>query len=307
MNMHARRLSRPARPAKARTGWRMRRGGNGAGRFVKLAALIALPVVVIAIGTTVMREALKEPRMGLDYCTASSTPRHNAAVFIDVSFTGDTSAAQDRDLRRALHEAYDTLPANGRLSVFTTAQATAGSLPVPVLSICRPAATEAEQAALGLGTQPAPYLAHQAQEARNAFDASVTALLEQAKDREQIAKDSPILEQVQGISRYRFDGPLKSLTLYTDGLQNSESFQFCQSQGHMPPFALFTQKPGYRFLKPEPLEGVAVNVLLIEFGTLPSSVLPFCTSDEVRAFWPDYFRSNGAASVQLSRLRYGGL
>lgn len=262
---------------------------------------------MIAIGTAVMREALKEPRMGPDYCTASSAPRHNTAVFIDVSFTGDTSAAQDRDLTRALHEAYDTLPANGRLSVFTTAQATAGSLPVPVLSTCRPAANEAEQAALGLGTQPGPYLAHQAQEARNAFAVSVAALLAQAKDREQIAKDSPILEQMQGISRYRFDGPLKALTLYTDGLQNSESFQFCQSQGHMPPIALFTQKPAYRFVKPEPFEGASVHVLLVEFGSLPSKLLPFCTSEELRAFWPAYFKANGAASVQITRLRYGAL
>ncbi len=276
-------------------------------RAAKIGALIAMPVIVASVGALVMGEALKEPSMGADFCIASNAPRPNAAVFVDVSFTGDTSAAQDRDLTRALHEAYATLTPNGRLSVFTTANAVVGSLPVPVLSVCRPPANEQEQEALGLGSKPAPYLAHQAQEARNAFARAVDALLAQAKDRAQIAKDSPILEQVQGISRYRFDGPLKSLTLYTDGLQNSESFQFCQSQGHMPPFALFAQKPGYRFLKPEPFAGVAVNVLLIEFGTLPSSVLPFCTSDEVRAFWPDYFRNNGAASVQLSRLRYGGL
>lgn len=273
----------------------------------KFGALIALPVIVAGVGALVMGEALKEPRIGQDFCYASNGARPNAAFFVDVSFTGDTSAAQDRDLTRALHDAYATLPPNGRLSVFTTANAVVGSLPVPVLSVCRPPANEQEQEALGLGSKPAPYLAHQAQEARNAFASSVVALLAQAKDREQIAKDSPILEQVQGISRYRFDGPLKSLTVYTDGLQNSESFQFCQSQGHMPQFAAFAQKPGYRFLKPEPFAGVAVNVLLIEFGTLPTSLLPFCTSDEVRAFWPDYFRSNGAASVQLSRLRYGGL
>ncbi len=46
---------------------------------------------------------------------------------------------------------------------------------------------------------------------------------------------------------------------------------------------------------------------ILHAALLPSPSLPFCTSDEVRAFWPDYFRSNGAASVQLSRLRYGGL
>jgi hypothetical protein len=276
-------------------------------RMVKIGALIALPVIVASVGALVMGEALKEPRMGADFCTASNAPRPNAAFFVDVSFTGDTSAAQDRDLTRALNDAYSTLPANGRLSVFTTANAVVGSLPVPVLSVCRPPANEQEQEALGLGSKPAPYLAHQAAEARNAFASSVETLLAQAKDREQIAKDSPILEQVQGITRYRFDGLLTALTVYTDGLQNSESFQFCQSQGHMPPFALFAQKPGYRFLRPEPFEGVAVNVLLIEFGTLPTSLLPFCTSDEVRAFWPDYFKANGAASVQLSRLRYGGL
>lgn len=284
-----------------------RHSAPGKGRLVKIGALIALPVIVSGVGVLVMGEALKEAQIGADYCYASSAPRPNAAFFVDVSFTADTSAAQDRDLSRALQDAYAALPANGRLSVFTTANAVVGSLPVPVLSVCRPPANEQEQASLGLGSKPAPYLAHQAQEARAKFDQSVSALLASAKDRAQAAKDSPILEQIQGISRYRFDGKLSSLTLYTDGLQNSESFQFCQSQGHMPPFAQFAQKPGYRFLKPESFEGVSVHLLLAEFGPLPAPGLQYCTSDEVRNFWPDYFRANGASSVLLTRLRYGAL
>lgn len=276
-------------------------------RAIKIGALMALPILVAGAGALLMGEAMKEPRIGEDFCYAHNGTRANAAFFIDASFTGDTSEAQDRDLRRALFDSYDTLPANGRLSVFTTAHASVGSLPVPVLSVCRPPATEPEQAALGLGSKTAPYLAHQSQEARNAFESKVAALLVQFKDADQIAKDSPILEQLQGISRFRFDGNLTALSIYTDGLQNSESFQFCQRQGHMPPFALFAQKPGYRFLKPDSFEGVRVNVLLAELGPLPAPQLPFCTLDEVRAFWPDYFKANGAASVQLARLRYGAL
>lgn len=284
-----------------------RRSAPHKSRFVKIGALIALPVMVAGIGALVMGEALKEERIGADFCYASSAPRPNTAFFVDVSFTADTSAAQDRDLTRALQESYATLPANGRLSVFTTANANVGSLPVPVLSVCRPPTTAPEQDALGLGSKPAPYLAHQAQEARAKFDQAVSSLLAAAKDRAQAAKDSPVLEQLQGISRFRFDGPLKALTVYTDGLQNSDSFQFCQSQGHMPQFAVFAQKPAYRFLKPESFEGVSVNFLLVEFGALPAPGLPYCTSDEVRGFWPDYFKANGAKSVQLSRLRYGAL
>jgi hypothetical protein len=284
-----------------------RRSAPDRSRFIKIGALIALPVIVAGVGALVMGEALKEARIGADYCYPTSAPRHNAAFFADVSFTADTSAAQDRDLTRALQDSYATLPANGRLSVFTTANQVVGSLPVPVLSVCRPPANEQEQNSLGLGSKPAPYLAHQSEEARNVFARSVESLLTRAKDRAQAAKDSPILEQMQGISRFRFDGPLKSLTVYTDGLQNSESFQFCQSQGHMPQFAVFAQKPAYRFLKPESFEGVSVNFLLVEFGALPAPGLPYCTSDEVRGFWPDYFKANGADSVQLTRLRYGAL
>ncbi len=284
-----------------------RRSAPDRSRFIKIGALIALPVIVAGVGALVMGEALKEARIGADYCYPTSAPRHNAAFFADVSFTADTSDAQDRDLSRALQDAYATLPANGRLSVFTTANQVVGSLPVPVLSTCRPPATAPEQEAIGLGSKPAPYLAHQAQEARAKFDQSVSSLLAAAKDRAQAAKDSPIREQMQGISRFRFDGPLKVLTVYTDGLQNSESFQFCQSQGHMPQFAVFAQKPGYRFLKPESFEGVAVHLLLVEFGPLPAPGLQYCTSDELRGFWPDYFKANGADSVQLTRLRYGAL
>lgn len=284
-----------------------RRPAPDKSRFVKIGVLIALPVIVASVGALVMREALKVARIGTDFCYSSSAPRQNAAFFVDVSFTADTSAAQDRDLTRALQDAYATLPANARLSVFTTSNEVVGSLPVPVLSVCRPPATESEQESLGLGSKPAPYLAHQSQEARAKFDQSVSALLSGAKDRAQAAKDSPILEQMQGLSRFRFDGPLKTLTLYTDGLQNSDAFQFCQSQGHMPPFAVFAQKPGYRFLKPDSLEGVSVHLLLIEFGALPSPSFPFCTSDELRSFWPAYFKANGADSVRLTRLRYGAL
>jgi hypothetical protein len=52
-----------------------RRTAPDKGRFVKIGALIALPVIVASVGALVMGEALKEARIGADYCYASSAPR----------------------------------------------------------------------------------------------------------------------------------------------------------------------------------------------------------------------------------------
>ena len=133
----------------------------------------------------------------------------------------------------------------------------------------------------------------------------VDQVIADAKDEDQAAMDSPILEQLQAISRYDgFTGPNRSLTVITDGINNSETARFCAVSGDLPPFAQFRTRRSYRYVEPSSFEGMDVTLLLVEFGRLPAPGASHCSNAALRDFWPAYFTGNGAKSVDLRRLRY---
>lgn len=231
---------------------------------------------------------------------------HEAAVFVDFSFTAGTSAAQDRSLRTGLMRAYDALPPNGRLSIFTTARDTSATLATPVLVVCRPPAKPAEQALIGTPAKPPAYLQRVSKEARAAYMKQVEQLLADAKSQEKRAYDSPILEQLRAISEFPFSAPLQRLYSYSDGLENTTGTQFCAVKGHLPPFGRFKKTDLYGRIKPAgSFTGAAVQFWMVETARLPSRQLPYCTAEELRKWWEAYFKAAGAASVDLIPLRYG--
>ena len=284
---------------------RSRKGRSAPGkRFGLICAMVLLPLFVLGAGFYGLNAKLTQKQMDpLTACYAQED-QAQSAVFIDFSLTHQTSTAQNRDLKTALIRAYEALPPNGKLSIFTTAQDSVATLTEPILSLCSPPATPAEQAALGAPDKPQPFLKRRAQEAKVQYEAHIAQLMEDAKDKSKVAKDSPILEQIQAISRYQFSGPLTSFYVFTDGVQNSEVAQFCAVKNHLPPFAVFERGPVYQVIKPDPFTDVRVEFLLIEGGALPSPSLPFCTHGELQAFWPAFFEASGA-TVRLTRLRYG--
>jgi len=276
----------------------------GSGKAVKLLAIAALPIAVVGGGSYFLMEHARTEKIGADYCyQRAGQPQH--VVFLDNSYTKDLSGAQYRDLHTAYMRAYDTALPNTRISLMTTAADVNGSLPVPAYTACRPAATVAEQEAIGAPSSTPMRLANQAQDARAEYETQVDALIADAANPDKAAGDSPILEQLQAISR---DPALKSsrrqMTVITDGIQNSEIARFCQVQGDMPRFGQFEASTGYQFVKPDNYAGTKINLLLVEFGELPAPGMDYCSNDEVRAWWPDYFKANGAKSVELTRLRY---
>ena len=72
----------------------------------------------------------------------------------------------------------------------------------------------------------------------------------------------------------------------------------------MPSYAEFEKRAAYQAVKPDPFRGTTVSMLLVESVELPQKGLEFCSNAEMRAWWPDYFKGNGAVGVEVTRLRH---
>ena len=296
-----RRQSRGARSRYQHT----RRSNNSDGRRRKLALLVSVPVATLALLGVGLNAYMKIEQPDDSYCYARAA-QHQEAISLDNSFIFQSSAAQIRDYRVGMAEVWDRVPANARISIFTSANDVDGSFANPVFTMCKPAATVEEQAEIGAPAKPAPYLKRQFAEAKASYFQALDEVLSDAQDASKSAGDSRILERVQAISRHKyFSSADRGLTIITDGIQNSDIARFCAVKGDMPSFKKFSKRADYKHIEPEPLDGVVVNLLLVEFGTLPAPILPFCTNNELRKWWPDFFEGNGTHNVQTTRITYG--
>lgn len=282
----------------------IRGGRRGRNNKSRLLASVALPIVVLAGGGMAMNAYMSLEKPDADHCYTRSD-QHKVALYIDSSIRGsDLSSAQLRDYERSLQRAYDAAPVNARVSIFNSAADQNATIIEPVFTACKPAETVSEQDAIGAPSKPAPYLKRQSEEARRAYAGAVRQIIADIQNPAKTAGDSPILEQIQSVSRHKyFKGSSRSLSVITDGIQNSEIARFCAVSGHMPPYAKFEGRSAYQHIRPDSFAGTNVSFLLVEYGKLPSRNYPYCTNDELRAWWPEYFKGNGANSVTSSRLR----
>jgi hypothetical protein len=273
---------------------------------------MALLATSVAVGSLILGGMALSSYMNIEkpddnYCYARPD-QQKVAVFVDNSLR-QQSEAQFRDYSTAFERAYNSAEPNALLTVFSTAADTNRSLATPVFTICKPASTPAEQAAINAPEKPAPYLARQSKEAKARYEAAVEEILLDAQDADKIANDSPILEQLRAISMTNiFAGDNRQLTVITDGFQNSEIAKFCEIEGNMPSFASFKERSDYNLtIKPRSFAGIDVKLLLVEIVKLPDPVhYPFCTLQEKRNWWVSYFEGNDADSVELTPIRYWG-
>lgn len=278
--------------------------GRGIGFYLKVVAMVLLPVLALGVGGYGLNEYSKIEQIGADFCYPRPGQQAVAAIFLDYSVNKDMSGAQRRDLVTALERTFQKLPVNGRVLIFTTARDTGSSLAEPVFTICRPAQTAAEQAAIGAPSKPGPNLRRIAADALAAYQSEIGRILAETQDSAKSALESPLLEQVQAISRHPgFRGRDRRFVWFSDGIQNTEIAQFCSTRGDMPSAEAFLRRPDYPVVAPESFAGTDVTVLLLETITLPQPGLQFCSHAEMRRWWPEFFRLNGADSVRLERLR----
>ena len=274
------------------------------GSPIKMLAIIALPVVVITLAVFIMQHVMGIEKSDEDYCYDRGLSQHKTAIFIDNSLAHLTDVHM-RDYHAAFERAYEASPVNSQLLFYTTAKDKNGSLVKPFFRMCKPAVTPAEQASIHAPEKPAPYLTRQAEEAYARYQQAVTDTLREVQDKSQRAGDSPILEQIRAISRApEFQGETRSLTIITDGLNNSQTARFCVEKGHMPSFTTFAKRADYNLaIKPRSFASTDVSLLLVEAYALPSSTMPYCSNHELRTWWVNYLEANHA-NVELTLLRY---
>jgi hypothetical protein len=261
----------------------------------RLVKLIAAPIAVASIGGFALYHYLGIEQPDALGCY-TRTDQHQAVVFVDNSVLNE-SGAHFRDYKTGMLRVYDNAPANSLIKITTTSRSEGGSFAQAAHVICKPASTKAEQASIGAPDQPSQYLKNIADAAAANYKAIVDQVIADARDPAKAAKDSPILEQIQAISRYDdFEGPNRSLTVISDFIQNTEFARFCSVKGHMPSFETFKKRPDYRHIAPNSFEGVDVTFLMVEYGKLPFGSYNYCTHTEFYNWWEAYALGNGADS-----------
>ncbi|MCB1754328.1 MAG: hypothetical protein KDJ38_02325 [Gammaproteobacteria bacterium] len=299
------------RPSKSRRAGVRRRSPSRSSRrnhqsWPLLTAFILMLATTLGSAYWFVGNAANQVSMNMKtFCYEDIPDQYQTGFFIDYSVTEFASPEQIRDLRNSLENAFEASEAGGRVNWFSTASGISSSVVKPFFTMCRPAKTPLESQRVGLPEKTLAQHKYQYDQAKKTYMEAVDTLI--AERAEKSSKESPILEQIQGIGGYylRQKQQLNHFYVYTDGIQNSEIAQFCQTRNHLPPFPLFKKTRTYDLVKPEGFEQTKVDFLLVELLSLPSAGLEYCTNDELRDFWPAFFEDAGAEVVApAKRLRY---
>lgn len=229
-------------------------------------------------------------------------------VWVDASIPR-WNEPQARSLREYFDQLYERLSFNARLNVYTSEGDQISSVPTPRFSVCGQAKRAEALEAIGAQGGQAGYLAKQRERLYHkvlAPELDALFVLEAQGTRRQLYQ-SPILEQIAALSRQGKLVPGARLIVVSDMLQHSETAQFCRSKNHMPRFAAFEQRRAYQErLKPENLQGVTVEVLMLQRQGYGRAGLRYCRDEEeIKSFWRDYFKANGVETVRFTRIRQG--
>ena len=116
-------------------------------KLLLTSALALIPIGTLAAGGYLANIHLSREQIDAKYCYQRAD-QEQVATFIDFSLTHQTSQSQRRDLRNTLMQTFESLPPNGRVLIFTTANDSTASVTDPVFVLCNPAATLVEQASI---------------------------------------------------------------------------------------------------------------------------------------------------------------
>jgi len=261
-------------------------------QIVKVAPLLIIPVVALGIGYRALDGYVNGEHLEASYCY-SERIHYEAAFAIDASVNISISERQGMDFEQVMRNAFDNLPANGRLSIFSTARTNARTVFEPVFEICRPANTAAEQEMVGIGKLNGAQLSNLGEEAFDAYWSQVQPIIEQLQDPLRNADDSPIIEMVRSVSRYYETGQLDEFHIWTDGVNNSQARRMCVVAGHLLPYSHFPKSRDYQYLRPERLDGVETYLWLVEHTKYPNAQAPHCNNNEIRDWWPAFLEDHG--------------
>ncbi|MCU7829141.1 MAG: hypothetical protein KZQ85_08760 [Candidatus Thiodiazotropha sp. (ex Myrtea sp. 'scaly one' KF741663)] len=273
----------------------------------QLPALLGMGSVLIAciVGLGYMGFQAYGKETADQYGCFESVRQPQTVALVDVSGPR-FNEEQSRSLRRYFDKLYSNLGFNEKLSVITTAEDQIGSVPTPRFHVCGQAAHAGELETINAGTATSGFLARQKERLyEKGFGPAIAELLSPNSNSKQ-RYQSPILEMIQSIRRFHPLHVGDRLIVVSDLIQNSDSVQFCRTKNDMPPFPVFAKRPVYKRLKPESLEGINVEVLMIQRQGYGRDAYSYCYSEEeLRKFWHDYLVTNGVSNPGFVRIRHG--
>lgn len=239
-------------------------------------------------------------------CYKNAPNKPNTYVFMDAS-TPRWSKNQQASLYNYFNRLWAELGFQERLLVYTSEgdRVTTGA-PVPSFHLCGPARSNDEIKEVHGQEGSAEFLQAQKQRLyKRVVKPELDALLTLTPDdkRKQLYQ-SPVLEMIQALSRELKPGD--RLVIASDLIQHTESAKFCRVKNELPNFAAFAKRSVYqRRLKPSSMEGVSVDVLMLQRIGYETGEFQYCTEDELQAFFEDYFIANGALDPEFIRVRIG--
>ena len=214
---------------------------------------------------------------------------------------------QHRSLLHHFESLFSTLAFNQRLSVYTNEGDKASSVLRPAFILCGVGTSPQEWVDNGLDEVSAGFLKKRRE---NVYNERVkpyldTLLALKASEDQYQNSQSPLLEIMGQLSKTALASG-DSVEFITDGVQFTESAQFCRSFNDMPPYSAFQKRAVFRNrLAPNTFNGIDVNMLMLQRDGYGQDWLKHCHEDEIAAFWRDYFTDNGAGNFFLTRVRLG--
>lgn len=270
----------------------------------QLPAMIAMGVALVlgVVGTGYLGMQAMNQKTADEYGCYSGLPSAQTMYLTDVS-EPRWSKAQQRSIATYIERDYSGLRPNERFAFYSTAVNTMASVVVPEFHVCGQARNSSEHKAMTGDEVQDGYLARQREKQ---YEEYLAPRLSYLLNNAQQLHESPILELIRAASR---DANLRmgdKLRIVSDMIQNSELARFCRVQNDLPRFTTFAKQPRYiEHLHPSSMDGVEVEILMLERPYYGTKGMEYCTELEIKNFWRDYFKANGARSVNFIRLRMG--
>ena len=234
-------------------------------------------------------------------------PQRQTFIFVDASGPRFNDE-QRRSLQSYFDQLYAGLGFNERLSVYTNEADQVASVARPRFTLCGPARSAADLEAINAPSANAGYLRKERERLYTKVLAPELRVLlaEDVPESRTQHYQSPILEMIADLSRDPAMRPGSRLIVISDLLQNSDTAQFCRVKGDMPRFAVFARRQDFERVKPESLNGVEVEVLMIQRYGYGRAGMEYCRDEEeLRDFWRDYFIGAGVREPSFIRIRHG--
>ncbi len=283
-------------------------------RIMKMVAVIAIPMVIVTLAYPYINAMMNVVKPDLVTNCYSSLPDQNyTASVIDYSTTNlFADPAQMNAMKTSYMEAYTLMSPNQRFDVFTTAKDTSIGIASPIYSVCKPASTAAEYAAMkqhepNMSDLSQAQLTYQAKKAKEEFAKKIDELIAQSQAKKRSEDwDAPLFQTFKSVSRYyhaRGDR-IEHLMIYSAGIVASQNSFWCKNRNDLPSWPNFKKRLLYRNVKPfKSFEGMRVTFLM------PNILVHYrqgkwCNVQEIQDFWRGYFVEAKAQEVDMQPLDY---